>query len=226
MNQRRITHRAAAGLLATFGLILLPTTTAHAAAATTFAFSGSSVVAGGTVDLTITPRDSGGIADWCAPSVDDSSPTSTPGFSLAGNLLSIADGTQTRFPGTYSDTGTGGAFDQSGFGSFTPDSVIAPLTITLTIPSDIAPGDYVLGTACLGPTFKSRNDNSGFTSSTLMTITAAPPAPDGGNDVETSQLPDTGISASTMVAISTVALGFVAIGVASVILRRRATAKQ
>jgi hypothetical protein len=39
-------------------------------------------------------------------------------------------------------------------------------------------------------------------------------------------LPDTGISASTMVAISTVALGFVAIGVASVILRRRATAKQ
>ncbi len=224
MNQRRITYRAAAALLATFGLVLLPTTTAHAASATTFAFSGSSVVAGGTVDLTITPRDSGGIADWCAPSVDDSTPTSTPGFSVAGNLLSMADGTQTRFPGTYTGTVSGGGFDQSGFGSFTPDSVIAPLTITLTIPSDIAPGDYVLGTSCLGPTFQSRLDNSGFTSVTLMTITAAPPAPEGGNDVE--QLAVTGSSASTVVAISTVTLVFVAIGVASFILRRRATAKQ
>lgn len=225
MNQRRITYRAAAALLATFGLVLIPTTTAHAAPDTTFAFSVSSVVAGGTVDLTITPRDSGGIADWCAPSIDDSTPTSTPGFSVFGNLLLLSDGTQTRFPGTYSPTASGGGLGQSGFGSFTPDSVIAPLTITITIPSDIAPGDYVLGTGCLGPAYYARNSGR-LAASVFMTITAAPPAPEGGNEVETSQLPDTGISALTMVAISTVALGSVAIGVASVILRRRATTKQ
>jgi hypothetical protein len=220
VTRSKILTRVAGVTLLSASLTLVPALTAHAAAQSTGSLSASTVDAGGTVDLTITPADTGGVSDWCGIIGGDPTPTSSPGFSAAVVLYTFPTMTRVwQSPGGGPD----GPLDGPGLGSFTPDTVSSPFTITITIPSDIPAGDYLLGSGCLGPTNVSRDDNTGGIGG-FITINAAPepspsPEPTPGNS-----LPDTGLSLAEIVPATLVGAASVICG--TLLLYRRRFAKR
>lgn len=213
----RLTLVAGVSLLSAT-LTFLPALGAHAAVHSTGALSESTVEAGSTVDLTVTPADSGGVADWCGAIGGDTDVTSSPGFSFGVILYSLPTYTNVWESPGFTIVGSLINYDSEGFGSFTPDTVSAPFTVTITIPSDVPAGDYLLGAGCMGPSHYGRGDSTqgigGF-----ITVTAAPDNNPDPTETTSAELPNTGLPHSA-IGIATVA-GTASFISGMMLLRRR-----
>lgn len=200
-------------------LALFPALTAHAAVHSTGTLSASTVDAGSTVDLTITPADSGGVADWCIALAGDTSLTSSPGFSVYVILYTFPAFTKVWQSPESTLVGFLDQYVSPGLGSYTPDTVSSPMTVSITIPSDVPAGDYLLAAGCMGPTQYGRGDStSGITG--FITVNAAPDLSPNPETTPGTGLPDTGMSPATIGGAAIAGSGLL-IGGALLVYRRR-----
>jgi hypothetical protein len=141
MTRKRIALALSGVLVATALAALNPV--AAFAADSTVAFSTMSGAPGDTVTITITPG-TNGLTDFCSFSSYDNTYSNTdPGFTVTVLLFNGAASTPQLGIPSGSNTET-----------FTPSTQTSPLTITRTIPSNVADGTYPLGVTCTSPSIQ------------------------------------------------------------------------
>ncbi len=195
MKKKFLSYGVAAVALATGSLFLATPAFAGIPLATA---SSMSVAQGGTFTASISNQTPGGSYD------DFCNGETGSGFSMGVMLIGATNW-------VYPSTPTG-----VGFGSFSWDgSDSATASAEVTIPADLAPGDYSLSLVCrkVGVTPVLAHAVDG-----VFTVTAAAPAPAPAPDA----LPDTGPKDSAQFLFGGVSAGvLVALGVTAILVRRR-----
>lgn len=225
------------------GGIMLAALPAHAATTPgSFDVPDQTVAQGGTVSATLTPTEytTGGTSTfdysyYCydAAPLDANFDESQPGFSSVLVLIPQT-GNPVWAPDTLTyvtqDTGSTGSdpwyqLKGAGVGNITPlDSVPGgPSTLTFKLPSDIPAGVYGVAGGCMSPdgwTVKRDGDPTLFgVKFGKITVTAAPTPPQP--EEKSASLAKTGATSANSTIYGSVAAVALALGIASVLMRRR-----
>jgi hypothetical protein len=146
---------------------------------------------------------------------------SLPAFSISLVLINENNELTTTpnsiVSGTLADTsGADWVFDGPGVGQFgaLDYPYTGPLVFEFTIPSSLPAGDYMLALECVSPgNYSVPNDPSYFNSPVLPLTVTAPG----------ETLPATGLNDGATGGAVVATIGFVVIGIAGVLIRRRRT---
>ena len=197
MKKKFLSYGVAAVALATGSLLLATPAFADFPLATA---STMSVAQGGTFTVTVRNQTPANIGDDVCIGQTGS------GFSMGVILLGPTNWIFPRTPGG------------AGFGSFSWDgAAAATVSAAVTIPADVAPGDYTLVVDCING---GGVPSQGLTVDGVFTVTAAAPAPAPAPAPD--PLPDTGAKDSAQFLFGEVSAGvLVALGVTAILVRRR-----
>lgn len=170
---------------------------------TPFTFSPSPTPAGSTTILTVPRPDL-----WC--SIDSIAAGHSVVIFYATNPADLVDGSPQRLPAGWEE-------ELPALGSFNPDTT-EPITVPITLPSDIAEGTYSVAIQCVGPEAEEYLESgSARYFGTLTVGPLAEPEP------EAPTLPETG--AAEAWAIGLVAAALLTAGVVLMTPRRRASTR-
>ena len=192
----------------------------------------TTVEAGGTVTFTFTPTyygsntTDGDLTYFCgitqnADTSDMSLPTSSVSLVLINENNELTTTPNSIVSGTLADTsGADWVFDGPGVGQFTPNyPYTGQLVFEFTIPSSLPAGDYMLALGCVSPGNYSVRFDPDYWNSPVLPLTVT--APGASNSTET--LPATGLNDGATGGAVVATIGFVVIGIAGVLIRRRRT---
>jgi hypothetical protein len=226
-NPRRLRSVLGAATIASFvAAALFTPNAAYADIIGSYTLDKTTVEQGGTVTFTLSlsyygfNTTDGDIAYFCGETQSsDTSDTSDPGWSATLSLVG-ANGAITTPNSIVSGTSSADfLFDGPGVGNFSPGDypVTDPRTFTFTIPSTVPAGDYQVMLGCVSPANLAVQISPNWWSSPILPLTVT--APGAPSSPET--LPATGLNDGATGVGIVATIGFVVLGIAGVLIRRR-----